>query len=384
MRQPSSYTRDVPTLTAYLDGREIFRSDGPWLYPLLELSHHLGHRPPKGRLVLHDKVVGRAGALLSARLGAREIHTELLSRLAVPVLDRFGVRYTAVETVDRILCATEDLFADLVDPEEAYQAIEARLRARRTAQSSGATSAGRAQSIAYRDAPVASDADADPLAVEVRELVVSRGARRVLAGAGLSLAAGETVLIRGRNGAGKTTLLRTILGLIKPDSGTVLVRGVEVGSAKWHRVRSSVAYVRQLEEPTDLPISVREVVLIGAEAALRHGAADRSHDPVTDALRRVRAAHLERRLYRTLSGGERQRVAIARALAQSPVVLLLDEPTVGLDADARNDLIRLLDGLAVRNQVGVIVVSHDLEPEELPHARAVTLVNGRIGDTGSP
>lgn len=345
----------MSTLVAYLDGEPIFESDGPWLYPLLELEAVVNDRRrgrPDALLSTYDKVVGRAGALLSVRLGVTAIETELLSRLAIPVLEAHGVRFTASAVEDRIFCATEDLLGDVDDPEEAHRLILSRIRERRRASEPVATA---------------------------RDLVVSLGGRRILDGLSLDVYPGETVLVRGENGAGKTTLLRTLLGLVEPDSGDVLVTGRRVGSRSWKRHRHEAAYVRQLEQPSDLPISSREVVEIGAQALSAHDTTSRAED----ALHRTNAAHLASRVFGTLSGGERQRVSIARALSQKPQVLLLDEPTVGLDAEGRASLLALLDGLAQRQNVTVVIVSHDVVPAELPLARVLTLRSGVVREEAS-
>ncbi len=345
----------MPTLVAYLDGTRIFESDGPWLYPLLELEtvlHEHRQRDPDALLTTYDKVVGRAGALLSIRLGVTAIETELLSRLAVPVLEANGVRFTASAVEDRIFCATEDLFGEIDDPEEAHRLILRRIEERRRAS--------------------------EPVAT-VRDLVVSLGGTRVLEGLSLDVYPGETVLVRGENGAGKTTLLRALLGLVGLESGQVSVAGRRVGSRAWRLHRHDTAYVRQLEQPSTLPISSREVVEIGAQAISARGATARADD----ALHRTNAAHLGSRLFSTLSGEERQRVSIARALAQRPKLLLLDEPTVGLDVDARASLLTLLNGLAQRQNVTVVVVSHDVAADELPLARVLTLHAGVIREEAS-
>jgi len=339
----------VSTLIAYRNGTPFFESSGPWLYPLLELGDVLESDPlsPSDVLTTFDKVVGRAGALLSVRLGVRAIETDLLSRLALPVLERYGVRVTARTTEDRIFCATEDLLGEVTDPDTAYRMILGRIEERRRA----------AQPVLHAEA-----------------LLVERAGRVVLDGLDLRVDRSETVLIRGENGTGKTTLLRAVLGLLPYSGGRLLVDGEPIGSVEWRRTRHRTAYVRQTEDVSDLPISVTEVVEIGARAVSTRDVAQRA----MDALHRTAAAHLAGRLFRELSGGERQRVSIARALAQQPKILLLDEPTVGLDAGARTALVDLLDGLAQRQSVTVVIVSHDLTPEDLPHARTLTLRAGRL------
>lgn len=342
----------MPTLIAYINGEKVFESEKPWLHPLLQLESVLGaggnpERAVSARLSTYDKVVGRAGALLSARLGVQEIQTTLLSRRAVPILDDYGVVVHADRLEDRIFCATEDILAEITDPEEAHRIILDRIEERRRSRT--------------------------PL-IHVADLNVSRGKKIVLQSLCFDIFAGETVLIRGENGAGKTTLLRSLLGLIPAVSGTVSIGGDPVGTAAWRARRCRTAYVRQLEEPTTLPISAVEVVEIGARAA----GGTSIHQRAIDALNRTSAAHLARRRFGKLSGGERQRVSIARALAQRPEVLLLDEPTAGLDPQARSSLLGLLDGLAQRQGMTVVIVAHDISPREFPEARLLRIQGGRL------
>jgi hypothetical protein len=117
----------MASLIAYDDGIQIFTSEGPWLYPLLELGEYLESHPLQGNLSTYDRVVGRASALLSAGLGVTEIRTDVLSERAVPVLDAFAITVSATAREPKILCATEDLLADITDPAEALRMIRARI-----------------------------------------------------------------------------------------------------------------------------------------------------------------------------------------------------------------------------------------------------------------
>jgi hypothetical protein len=121
---------DLPaplTLRLYRGGEVLFESTGRWLHPLFELQDlvRAGRVDPAGtRLV--DRVTGLAAAFLVARLGIRELHTQLLSRRALPVLERHGIRHSCQETVDRIACATEQLLTDTLDLDTACALLEAR------------------------------------------------------------------------------------------------------------------------------------------------------------------------------------------------------------------------------------------------------------------
>ena len=179
-----------------------------------------------------------------------------------------------------------------------------------------------------------------------------RGPRTVLAGVTLELAAGSGLLVTGANGAGKTTLLRAILGFLPPHRGTVTFGGQPL---RW----GQAGYVPQGSAAGDLPIAASEVVEIGT-VARRLTAAERRRI-VAGAMADTRCAHLRPRRYAELSGGERQRVSLARCLAQEARLLLLDEPTASLDAEARADLIELLERMRERRGLAILMVSHDAE-----------------------
>ena len=115
------------TLRVHYDDRQVFSSTGKWLHPLFELEEFLSTNsfPPAGVLV-EDKIVGKAAALLLVRIGIRQVKAGVLSKLAKGVLERYGVRFSSSTIVERIDCQTESLLADVEDPEQAYRIIMAR------------------------------------------------------------------------------------------------------------------------------------------------------------------------------------------------------------------------------------------------------------------
>ena len=116
-----------PTLTVLRDGIPVFTSDGKWLHPLFELEDYLTahHLSPDG-LVLQDKIIGKAAALLIHRLGFRAVNVGILSKLGEAVLRRHGIVYTYKQLVDRIHCQTEALLAEVEEPGEAYHMLKVR------------------------------------------------------------------------------------------------------------------------------------------------------------------------------------------------------------------------------------------------------------------
>jgi hypothetical protein len=116
-----------PTLTVLQDGVPIFTSTGTWLHPLFELEAYLTDHPVQpAYLILQDKIVGKAAALLIHRLGFRTVQAGILSKLGEAVLQRYRVAYTYEHLVERIHCQTEDLLTDVESPEDAYRFVKVR------------------------------------------------------------------------------------------------------------------------------------------------------------------------------------------------------------------------------------------------------------------
>jgi len=180
--------------------------------------------------------------------------------------------------------------------------------------------------------------------------------RPLLTDVNVAVPEGDFACVVGPNGSGKTTLLRLALGLLNPDKGRV-----EVFGQSPHRSRGRIGYVPQHPELDPLfPVSALDVALMGRLGKARAFGFWSSQDKkaATVALEEVGLAHRRNDHFASLSGGQKQRVLIARALAGEPDLLLLDEPTAGLDAHVEEDFYRLLQEL---NKLRTIVlVSHDL------------------------
>ena len=115
------------TLTVFRNGTPIFTSNGTWLHPLFALEDYLAeHAFQPANLILQDKIIGKAAALLILRMGFRTVKAGVLSRLAEVVLQRYRIAYTYEQLVDRIRCQTEELLSTVEDPEEAYQLVKVR------------------------------------------------------------------------------------------------------------------------------------------------------------------------------------------------------------------------------------------------------------------
>lgn len=198
----------------------------------------------------------------------------------------------------------------------------------------------------------------------------------------LEIAGPALVAVTGPNGAGKSTLLGTLAGL-RDCSGTVLFGGRGLGAWKRRDFARRVAVVPQAVR-LDFPFLAEEVVLMGRTpyaAGLFESPEDRA--AVDRALAITDSAAFRRRDFRSLSGGERQRVVLASALAQSPAVLLLDEPTTYLDLEHQVAIYRLLRDLA-RGGLLVIAATHDLNLAMAYADRVIVLDRGRVAADGAP
>jgi zinc transport system ATP-binding protein len=223
-----------------------------------------------------------------------------------------------------------------------------------------------------------------PLAVELRDVCFAYpGGPPVLRDVDLAVEAGEFVAIAGPNGGGKTTLLRVALGLERPTRGSALLFG-EPAQHATHRSR--IGYLRQRARlGVEAPVTVRELVSAGLVAKRgvvgRPGGEDRAR--VDDAIARVDLTAHASRMVARLSGGQQQRAFIAKALAARPQLLVLDEPTAGVDVDAQESLARLLGGLHRDLGVTILFVSHEFGAVE-PLVDRLVLVRGSIVFDGSP
>ncbi len=195
--------------------------------------------------------------------------------------------------------------------------------------------------------------------LEVRDLVVGYGSVRALDGATLSVGTGRVCGLVGVNGSGKSTLLKAVMGVVRPDAGTIAVDGTDAASA---RRRGVVGYVPQSEDVDwAFPLSVRDVVMTGRYGHLGFTRRPRraDHEAVATALERVDLTGLADRQIGNLSGGQRKRAFVARGIAQEARVLLLDEPFAGVDKRSEATMTTLLRELAAAGAT-VLVSTHDL------------------------
>lgn len=219
------------------------------------------------------------------------------------------------------------------------------------------------------------------VAVDLREIVVLLGRFPALAGATLSVSAGESVLLQGANGAGKSTLLRLCAGLLRPESGTATILGTDLFTNR-RSVRPRVGYVGHASMLYD-DLTVAENLRFWAKAA---GVSEKQERAAGERM------EIDGRLYdvpvKSLSAGQRRRTALAVAAARRPELWLLDEPHAGLDQGGRDIVDSLITDAAAAGGA-VLVASHELDRVEPVVDRFVTVTGGltverpRLGGDGN-
>ncbi|MGW3681410.1 ABC transporter ATP-binding protein [Streptomyces prasinus] len=218
------------------------------------------------------------------------------------------------------------------------------------------------------------DGEGEPPAVRARDLTVVRGPRSVLRGLDFTVPRGQVTGLLGPSGCGKSTLMRAVVGTQAKVTGTLDVLGLPAGHPA---LRTRIGYVTQAPSVYD-DLTVRQNLDYFA-AILDPGraAADRRHENVTRAIADVDLTTHTDALAGNLSGGQRSRVSLAVALLGTPELLVLDEPTVGLDPVLRRDLWQLFHALAADRGAGLLISSHVMDEAERCH-RLLLMREGEI------
>jgi ABC-type Mn2+/Zn2+ transport system ATPase subunit len=218
-------------------------------------------------------------------------------------------------------------------------------------------------------------------ALVLERVTAAYDGRVALEDVSFSVAEGRFVALIGPNGAGKSTLLRLLLGLVRPTTGRVEVFGGPPGTGTL-----PIGYVPQkVVIPRGFPISVLDVALMGRTGVLGPGKrpGTRDRDLARDGLAQVGLADAAARRFQDLSGGQQQRVLIARALCAEPRLLLLDEPTAGLDSGARARFYALVCELQRARGLTLFCATHDLDVVG-DHADTLILLDRSVRAMGTP
>lgn len=220
------------------------------------------------------------------------------------------------------------------------------------------------------------ECDARAPLVRLENLTLRFGSQEALSQINLTIRQGDRLGVIGPNGAGKSTLLRVLLGLLPPSEGTVTMASPA----------PRVGYVPQrLGFDSHFPLTVEEFLVINhpGSSLWFGGVPRRRRSAIATVLEQVGAASLRRQLLGTLSGGEMQRVLVAAGLLQQPQLLILDEPSAGIDHQGSEDLLALLLDLHQRSNLALVFVSHDLHLVS-GLADKVACLNGSLCALGAP
>lgn len=217
--------------------------------------------------------------------------------------------------------------------------------------------------------------------IEFKNATLGYGHNVVLHDITFTIYEGDYFGMVGPNGAGKTTLLRAILGTLQPLAGSVRIQtpGRERPGLGYVPQRDTVDYI--------MPYTVHEVVMMGRYRQMglfRHPRKE-DHALVAESLRHVEIEDLQEMSFKDLSGGQKQRVLIARALASRPAVLILDEPTNGMDLSSRTSILELIHTLHEQDRLTVLMVSHMLD-DVANYVKRIAIVEKdffQVGDVDS-
>jgi phospholipid/cholesterol/gamma-HCH transport system ATP-binding protein len=239
----------------------------------------------------------------------------------------------------------------------------------------------------YETAPKRAEAEQDrsvPV-VAIENLQKSFGKQKVLNGINLSVRRGETLAVLGRSGTGKSVLLRLIIGLEKPDSGLVRIDGEDIAGLtldKMGEIRKKMGFLFQHAALYD-SLTIAENVAFPLEHHRREISKSERADRVKELLAEVGLEAGFEKMPSDISGGMQKRVGLARALALEPKILLLDEPTAGLDPISSGEINDLILKLQRERQMASIVVTHDLHSARTIADRLAILNEGRVLIDGS-
>lgn len=214
--------------------------------------------------------------------------------------------------------------------------------------------------------------------VQIGNLFKSFGDNKVLLDFNLSLMKGENVVVLGKSGSGKSVLIKCIIGLLKPDSGTINVLGKNIADLSHNQLdelRAKVGFLFQSNALYD-SMTIRE----NLEFPLRRHGKEKSkaevNELVLEALSNVGLENTVDMMPAELSGGMRKRISLARTLILKPEIILYDEPTTGLDPITGREISKLMRDLAIKYDTSSIIISHDINCVKMVADRIVMLING--------
>lgn len=219
----------------------------------------------------------------------------------------------------------------------------------------------------------------------VRNLYKSFGSNHVLIDLNLELHRGESVVVLGKSGSGKSVLIKCIIGLLKPDKGTIEMFGQNIpdlDEEKLDILRVKVGFLFQSNALYD-SMTVRGNLEFPLRRHWINFSQEEANARITDALKDVGLAHTVDMMPSELSGGMRKRIALARTLILNPEIILYDEPTTGLDPITANEIINLMKNIQKKYNTSSLIISHDMNCVRTASDRVIILLEGRCYASGT-
>jgi phospholipid/cholesterol/gamma-HCH transport system ATP-binding protein len=219
----------------------------------------------------------------------------------------------------------------------------------------------------------------------IRNLCKSFGNNHVLVDFNLSLKKGESVIVLGKSGSGKSVLIKCIIGLLKPDKGTIEMFGKnipDINEEELDKIRAKVGFLFQSNALYD-SMTVRQNLEFPLRRHWIKVSQAEVDKMVMDALDDVGLSHTVDMMPAELSGGMRKRIALARTLILKPEIILYDEPTTGLDPITAKEIIELMIEIQQKYQTTSLIISHDMNCVRTAGNRVVVLIDGRCYASGS-
>lgn len=217
--------------------------------------------------------------------------------------------------------------------------------------------------------------------IEVKDLVFSYGKDEILNKVSFDLNKGDFLTIQGENGSGKSTLIKLILKDLKKKSGQIKLFGVDIEDFDDY---TKIGYVPQVNDANKLafPVTGEEFVVLNLYKKFNifNRPNKKCYKKVHDIFEILNIEDLLNVPFNQLSGGQAQKVMIARAMVNNPKILLLDEPTVGVDEKSKRDFLKLLAHLNDKQKISILMISHEMDVVREFSKREIRLKNGRIVD----
>lgn len=217
--------------------------------------------------------------------------------------------------------------------------------------------------------------------IEVKDLVFSYGKDEILNKVSFDLNRGDFLTIQGENGSGKSTLIKLILKDLKKDSGQIKLFGEDLENFDDY---SKIGYVPQVNDANKIafPVTGKEFVVLNLYKKFNifNRPNKKCYKKVEEIFEILNIENLLNIPFKQLSGGQAQKVMIARAMVNDPKLLLLDEPTVGVDEKSKRDFLKLLAYLNDKHKISILMISHEMDVIREFSKREIRLKNGRIVD----